>query len=157
AFGLKLRQRTIAPADFDPAVLNRPPVGENWTGAVVIEVPLLNPDAWLGFGAADRAGDAAGLAAEWESYATRADVVRAYYGAVLAAEKVETLEAAMEAARAHVRQAELMVEQGMVTKSDALLAEVKAGEVEAQLASARGEARSAVRQLATLLGTPEDL
>jgi outer membrane protein len=156
-FGVQLRQRTITAADFDPARLNRPPVGENWTGAVVLEVPLLNPDAWLGLGAADRAGDAAELAAEWEGYETRGDVVRAYYGAILAADKVSTLEAAVKAARAHVRQAELMVEQGVVTKSDALLARVKAGEVEAELASARGEARSAVRQLATLLGRPGEL
>ena len=157
AFGLQLRQRTITQADFDPARLNHPPVGENWTGAMVVEVPLVNPDAWLGLGAADRATDAARAAAEWEALATRRDVVRAYYGAILAAEKVETLTEAVEVAHAHVRQAELMVEQGLVTKSDALLARVKAGEVAAQLATARGEARSAARQLATLLATPGEI
>ncbi len=157
AFGVTLRQRTISQADFAPERLNYPPVAENWTGSVVLEVPLVNPDAWLGLGAAGRATEAAEAAAEWRIYETSGDVVRAYFGGILAAEKVETLEAAVEAARAHVRQAELMVEQGLVTKSDALLARVKAGEVEAQLASARGEARSAVRQLATLLGTPDRL
>jgi outer membrane protein len=157
AFGLELRQRSITQADFDPARLNRPPVGENWSGAVVLEVPLLNPDAWLGLGAASRASDAARAAADWEDHRTRADVVKAYYGAILASEKVTTLEAASAAAAAHVRQAELMVEQGLVTKSDALLARVKAGEVDAELASARGAARSAVRQLATVLGVPGDL
>lgn len=157
AFGIKLRQRTITQADFDPARLTDPAVAENWTGGVVLEVPLLNPDAWLGMAAARQGADAADAMAYWESYETRADVVRAYYGAILATEKVATLEAAVEAGRAHVRQAESMVEQGLVTTSDALLARVKAGEVEAQLASARGEARSAVRQLATLLGTPGSL
>lgn len=154
AFGLELRQRSITQADFDPARLNRPPVGENWAGAVVVEVPLVNPDAWLGLGGAARATDAAEAAAGWEDRRTRAEVVKAYYGAILASEKVETLEAASEAAAAHVRQADLMVEQGLVTKSDALLARVKAGEVDAELASARGEARSAVRQLAMVLGVP---
>src|SRR5690606_10117453 len=81
---------------------------------------------------------------------------RAYYGAVLAAEKVTTLTAALEAARAHVRQAESMVEQGIVTRSDALLAQVRAGEVEAALIEARGDASLAKRQLATLLGSPGD-
>ncbi len=157
AFGLNLRQRTISQADFAPDRLNYPPVGENWTGAVVLEVPLVNPDAWLGLGAAGHASAAAEAAADWRVYETSGDVVRAYFGGILAAEKVETLEAAVEAARAHVRQAEQMVEQGLVTKSDALLARVKAGEVEAELVSARGEARSAVRQLATLLGTPDRL
>ncbi|NIP79746.1 MAG: TolC family protein, partial [Gemmatimonadetes bacterium] len=156
AFGLSLRQRTITQEDFAPSRLNYPPVGENWTGAVVVEVPLLNPDAWLGLSAGGRATSAMAAAAEWQARSTRADVVRAYYGAVLAAEKVATLETATEAAAAHVRQAELLVEQGLVTKSDALLARVKGGEVEAELVGARGEARTAVRQLATLLGSPEE-
>lgn len=154
AFGFLLRQRTVTQADFAPSALVRPPVGENWAGAVVAEVPLVNPDAWLGLGAAGRATEAAEAAALWRTRETRADVVRAYFGSVLAAEKVETLKSAVEAAQAHVRQAELMVDEGVVTKSDALLARVKAGEVDAQLVSARGEARTAVRQLATLLGTP---
>ena len=157
AFGIKLRQRSITQADFAPAVLTDPDVAENWTGAVVAEVPLINPDAWLGLSAAGRGADASRAAATWTERETRADVVRAYFGAILATEKVATLEAAMEAARAHVEQAQSMVDQGLVTRSDALLAEVKAGEVEADLASARGEARTAVRQLATLLGTPETL
>ncbi|MEJ2502034.1 MAG: TolC family protein, partial [Gemmatimonadota bacterium] len=93
----------------------------------------------------------------WTTSQTRRDVVQAYYGAILAKEKVRTLEEASRAAAAHVHQAELMVEQGLVTKSDALLARVKAGEVDAELASARGDARTALRQLATLLGTPDTL
>jgi outer membrane protein len=157
AFGLNLRQRTITQADFDPALLNYPPTGADWTGSMVVELPLLNADAWLGLTAADRAADAAATAADWKEYETRRDVVQAYYGAILAREKVETLETASKAAAAHVRQARVMVEQGLVTRSDELLARVKAGEVDAQLASARGEGRTAVRELATLLGTPEAL
>ncbi|NLG62623.1 MAG: TolC family protein, partial [Candidatus Cloacimonetes bacterium] len=126
AFGTKLRQRSITQQDFDPALLNDPAAISNWTGGLVLEQPILNLDAWLGRRAAAHATDARASAAEWTSTATRVDVVRAYYGAVLAAEKVTTLTAALEAARAHVRQAESMVEQGIVTRSDALLAQVRA-------------------------------
>ena len=42
--------------------------------------------------------------------------------------------------------------QGLVTKSDALLASVRAGDVDAQLAEAEGAAATARRQLAVLLG-----
>jgi outer membrane protein TolC len=84
------------------------------------------------------------------------DVVRAYYGAVLSAERVATLEATLEAAHGHVRQAEALVEQGIVTRSDALLARVRAGEVETQLIEARGDASLVKRQLALLLGAPGD-
>ena len=45
-----------------------------------------------------------------------------------------------------------MVRQGLVTKSDALLASVRAGDVDAQLAEAEGAAATARRQLAVLLG-----
>lgn len=45
-----------------------------------------------------------------------------------------------------------MVKQGLVTKSDALLAAVRAGEVDAQLAEAQGGAATARRELAVLLG-----
>ena len=72
-------------------------------------------------------------------------VVQAYSGAVLAAEQVTTLRAASAAGAAHVRQAEAMVRQGMATRSDALLASVKAGEVDAQLLEAERRARQARR------------
>lgn len=154
-FGLTLRQRSITQADFDPTQLNHPdPVG-NYMGALVIEQPLVNVDAYVGRAAADRATTAARSAERWTRTTTRLDVIRAYYGAVLAAELVETLEAAAAAAHEHVRQAELLVEQGLATKSDALLASVKAGEVDARLIGARGDRPTALRALATALGEPE--
>lgn len=155
AFGTTLRQRTITQADFNPATLNHPAVAEDWTGALVAEIPLVNADAWIGRNAAGNATAAARAMVDWERLSTRAGVVRAWFGATLAGEKVRTLEEGTRAAHAHVRQAELMAEQGLVTRSDALLASVKAGEVDAMLAEARGEVRTARRGLATLLGRPD--
>lgn len=156
AFGTALRQRSITEADFDPGRLNYPSAVGNYGAAVVVEQPLLNVDAHLGRVAAARAADAAEATAEWTHATTRLDVVGSYYGAVLAAERVATLEAGARAAAAHVRQAEAMVRAGLATRSDALLAEVKEGEVEAQLVGARGDASVALRQLALLLGSPGD-
>ncbi|MGD8279303.1 MAG: TolC family protein, partial [Gemmatimonadota bacterium] len=127
AFGTKLRQRGITQADFDPARLNFPSPISNYASALVLEQPIINVDAYLGRAAASRASDAARASADWTRASTRLDVVRAYFGAVLAAERVATLEAASRAATAHVGQAEAMVESGMVTRSDVLLARVKAG------------------------------
>lgn len=152
AFGASLRQREVTPAAFDPARLNYPAPTNTWQAGAVAEVPLLNADAWLGRQAARRAADASDAQLTWTRIRTRVDVIKAYYGAVLAAEKAATLEAAARAANAHVQQAQSMVREGLVTKSDALLASVRAGEVEAQLAEARGEASTARRALAVLLG-----
>jgi outer membrane protein TolC len=96
--------------------------------------------------------DASDARATWTRLETHANVIRAYYGAVLAQEQVSTLEAAAKAAGAHLSQAQAMVRQGIVTKSDALLASVRAGDIDVQLAEARGSATTARQQLAVLIG-----
>lgn len=151
-FGATLRQRTVTAANFDPRRLNYPGAIGNYLGGIVVEQPVFNADAWTGRRAAARATDASRASEEWTRLSTRVDVVRAYYGAVLAAERARTLESAAVAAHAHVAQAEAMVRQGLVTKSDALLASVRAGEIDMQLAEARGGAATSRQQLAVLLG-----
>jgi outer membrane protein TolC len=156
AFGFVLRQRAVTPAAFAPDRLNNPSVTRNLGAGLVVEQPLFNADAWLGRQAAARASAAARAGAEWTRSGTAVEVVRAYWGAVLAREGIETLTAAEQAAGSHQRQAEALVRQGMATRSDALLAAVKAGEVRAQLLAARSRARLAHRSLAVLLGNPSD-
>jgi outer membrane protein TolC len=142
----------------DPAVLGSATMRAvtNYPAGIVVEQPLLNADAWMGRRAALHAAGATYAAGEWARLSTRVDVVRAYYGAVLAAERVTALQAAARAAHAHVAQAEAMVKQGLVTKSDALLASVRSGDVDAQLAEAEGAAATTQRQLAIVLGRTAD-
>jgi len=156
AFGFTLRQRAVSPAAFDPARLNHPDPISNLASALVLEQPLLNLDAWLGQGAARLAIEASRAAGKWTAEAARVDVVRSWFGGVLARERVRTLEAALAAARSHVRQARALLEQGMVTRADLLLAEVKAGELEADLAAARGDEALMLRRLALVIGAPAD-
>jgi len=156
AFGFTLRQRAVTPAAFDPARLNDPAATSHVNSALILEQPLINLDAWAGRRASQLATEAAAATAEWTVTSTRLDVVRVWFGGVLAREKVATLEAALAATQSHVRQAGALLEQGMVTRADLLLAEVKAGEVEADLASARGDLALATRQLALVLGSPQD-
>lgn len=155
-FGTTLRQRAITPADFDPARLNFPEATDNRVAALVVEQPLLNADAWVGRHAGAAATAAARASAEWTRTGTRTDVIRAYFGATLANEKRGTLDVAERAARAHVARARALADTGLVTRSDALLAEVHAGEVAASRLEAAGDADHAVRALALLLGDPQD-
>lgn len=152
AFGTRLKQREIAQSDFDPPRLNFPDAISNYAAGVVVEQPLFNADSWIARRAMTRSASAAESTADWTRLSIRVDVIRAYYGAVLAAERVATLDAAVDAARAHLRDAEAMVRAGMATKSDALLASVKAGELEAQRFDAQSDATIARRQLALLIG-----
>ena len=151
-FGSTLRQRSVSQANFDPQRLNYPPALGNHQGAVVVEQPIFNADAWIGRRSAGYAADASRASEEWTKLSTRADVVRAYYGAALAGERASSLRVASHAAHAHVSQAESLVRQGLATKSDALLASVRAGDIDAQLADAEGAASTALRSLAVLLG-----
>lgn len=152
AFGTLLRQRQVTPAAFDPARLNTPSPINNVQGGVVLEVPVVNADALIGWRAARTAARATQAAADWAHFDVRHQVVRAYYGAVLAEEKVRMIAAAQYAAAAGVRQVERMVQQGLVTKADALQASVRAADVAAQLSAARHDATTAAQQLALLLG-----
>ena len=152
AFGTRLRQRTISPADFDPARLNTPDAIRNVQGGLVMELPLVNGDAWAGWRAARAGVRAREAAGDWTRTSIRGDVVRAYYGAILAHGAVATLREAETAATAGVSQVEAMVRQGLVTRADALQAQVRATEVRAQRLAAQLDAQTAARQLALLLG-----
>jgi outer membrane protein TolC len=154
AFGTTLRQRAITAADFDPARLNFPDAARTRMAALVVEQPLFNADAWTGRRAAGAARDAARASADWTLEETRLDVVRAFYGVTLAAELRRTLDAALRAANAHAARAQALADTGLVTRSDALLARVRAGEVEARHLEAVTDADHAARGLAVLLGAP---
>ncbi len=156
AFGFALRQRTVTQAAFAPDRLNHPPATSNLGTGVVLEQPLINPDLWFARSAASSMADAAHAQARWTASGTRLEVIAAYYGGILVREQVAALEAGYAAARSHVRMAQSLLDQGMVTRSDVLLAEVKAGELEASLAAAQGDLALAVGRLATTLGSPDD-
>lgn len=152
AFTMLLRQRAVTPASFDPARLNAPDAVGNQAGAIVVEQPLIDLDAWAGRSAAANGADASRARERWTRSVTREAVVRDYYAAVLAAVRVARLDAAVRAAHAHAAEAEAMVRRGAATRSDALLAAVRAGEVEADLAQAEGDLATARAQLAVRLG-----
>jgi len=152
AFGVTLRQRAITAADFNPANLNFPDAARTRTAGLVLEQPLFNADAWTGRRAATAAASASDAMALWTRTGTKVDVVRAYYGATLAAELRETLVTASRAADAHVARAQALADTGLVTRSDALLASVRAGEVQAKQLEAAADAEHAQRGLAVLLG-----
>lgn len=155
-FGTTLRQRSITEQNFDPGRLNFPDPVRNYSAAIVLEQPLFNADAWAGRTAAASLSQASAVATRWIAIDTHLEIVRAYYAAILVTQEVATLDAAVRAAREHVRQADALVTNGLVTPSDALLAAVKAGEIETALLEARGRAATARLALAVTLGTPAD-
>ena len=156
AFGYLLRQRAVTPEAFDPARLNRPAAIGNLAAGAIVEQPIFNADVLYARRAAVRAADAARASEAWARSGTRVGVIAAYYGAVLAHETVLALDTALASALAHQRQAESLHRNGVVTRSDALLAAVRAGEVEARLVGARGDSSLSGARVALAIGAPLD-
>lgn len=152
AFGTKLRQRSITAADFNPATLNFPDAARTRMAGLVWEQPLFSADAWTGRRAASAAADAMDAMQDWTRTGTRVEVIKAYYGSTLALDVRRTLDAARRAADAHVARARALADTGLVTRSDALLAEVKAGEIHAKFLEADSDVAHAQRGLAVVLG-----
>ncbi len=155
-FGARLRQRAVTASDFDPGHLNRPGGLSTVTGAVVLEQPVFAPAALFGRRTAGLAAAATRAAAEHALASVRLEASRAYFGAMLAAASVTALEAAVQAAEAHVTQAVSLERNGVVTRADVLLARVRMRELDAQRATARGRALTARLALAVLMGRPDD-
>ena len=153
AFGTRLRQREVTPSAFDPAALNFPAAVSNYAVGLVVQAPVLNADAWAGRAAASAGAAAAQAASDWAGSEAEVEVIKAWYGAVLADELVATLRTARAAAAAHVGQATALRNAGMATKSDLLLAELRVGDLDARLAQAEADADNARRGLALRAGT----
>ncbi len=154
AFGTLLRQRRVTPAVFDPARLNDPAPITNVTGGLVVEVPIINADALLAARAMRSIAKAQDAQLAWTTQSTERAVVEAYFGAMLATERVQALDTALTAATAGAQQVRAMDRQGLVTPADLLQATVQISAVATQVNDARHAARTARQQLALLLGRP---
>ncbi|MDX2207879.1 MAG: TolC family protein [Gemmatimonadales bacterium] len=155
-FGFLLRQRSATTAAFDPEGLNNPDPRTDVGSVLTAELPLINLDAWAARRAAGHAQRAEGFRRDWSATAVQLDVLTGYYGAVLARERADVLRASEMAAQAHLRRAESVYRNGLVTRSDVLLAEVRLGEIETQRIAAEADEIIARQRLAVILGTPGD-
>ena len=157
AFGMKLRQENFAMEDLSLDALNRPNAYSGFTSSVTAELPILAPEGLFGFTAARRGAAARAAGTRRAAGATTFLVTMAYWDAQLAARRVETLQAALEAAHSHGDRAEALRAQGMVTGLDARMARIGAAAVETQLLAAGAEAENAISALRALLAMPDSI
>jgi len=155
-FGLKLRQSGFTMGDLALDALNRPDPYGGYTSTATVTVPLLAPEGLFGHAGAKRAAAAQAAMADRAAGATTFRVIEAYWSSHLAQQRVETLAAALTAARAHVSQAEALYAQGLVTGLDARVARVRAAELETARLAAEADAANALAALAVLVGLPID-
>jgi len=151
-FGTKLRQGRFGQADFAIDALNFPAPVTDVSTVVSVEQPVFQPMAITGRRAARAGARAARLAEERTGQAVAFEVIRAYFGARLAVDRVGVLEEALAAARETMGQVEKLRREGVVTVVDEQLARTRVSELEAALASARAARTASADLLLTVMG-----
>lgn len=151
-FGIKLRQGVFTLSDFDLQQLNDPERIDNYSTAIELKQPLLNPDAMFGKSAAGAAAKAAEFAALRTREAVALEVERSYYTLVLAHGNLETLEQAVKSAETHHREIDAAYGKGLVSEADLLSSQVRLAEMEEERLTAGLDIANAEDHLKYLLG-----
>jgi len=152
AFGMKLRQRRFGAADFALDALNTPAPITDVSTVLSAQQPLFQPEALFGRRAARASARAGRFAETRAAQAAAFDVIRAYFGARLADDRVRVLQESLDAARETLRQVERLRAEGMVTVVDAQLAQSRVSELAASLAAAAAARTASADLLLELLG-----
>lgn len=156
-FGLKLKEEIVGAADFDPVLLNDPPVFRNFTTKIEVQQPLLNPDGFFGRHAASKASAAAASKLQRTRYGTELAVKNSYFGLVVALRSLDVVASALSAATAYREQARDFLDRGMIRRSDFLMADVRVLELEMQKVETETAIRDARNGLRTMLGLPDSV
>ncbi|MEP4533135.1 MAG: TolC family protein [Cyclobacteriaceae bacterium] len=157
AFGSKLNQELLTPADFDPNLLNNPGKTENYATQIEVLQPLINVDGIYQRQAARSKMEAYGLQAERTKEYLELEVSKAYMQLQLAYKAVEVMQQANTTAQANLKLVNDFYDQGMLQKTDLLDVQVRVGEVSNHLQAARSNVQNASDYLAFLMNEPTNV
>lgn len=152
-----LLQQDFNRSDFSLPALNYPGTMSNFQSQVQLSFPVYAGGRLLAGFKAARFG---ARAEQWRAARARDEVtfavVRAYYAAAIAEQRVAVVERALAAARSHLAQTRDLFAHGMVVKSDVLRTEVLEGGLEEQQTDAASQLRIAWAALAHTLGDEDE-
>ncbi|WP_100611383.1 TolC family protein [Confluentibacter lentus] len=151
AFGSKLNQGILTPADFDPTLLNNPNQTQNFATLIEVKQPLINVDGFLQRKAAKTKMEAMTLQTERTTDYLVFEVDKAYMQLQLAYRMVEVMEKALEAAESNKKLADNSFKQGYLQRADVLAVEVRVTEIKNQLQSAKSNVANASNYLSFLM------
>jgi outer membrane protein len=138
AFGMKLQNRRVTPADFNPQVLNYPGETNNFVTRLMLMQPIFNGGMGLyGKQAANAASRAAGYQYQRARETVVFQAIQAFEGLALAEAFASVMSASVASAEGHVRQAQAMVDAEMATAADLLQATVFSSGLQQQLIEIR--------------------
>jgi len=156
-FGSLLEQGQFGPQNFEISALNDPDPLSNFRTAFNLRQALFDQlqtytrvtQARLGLQQAD-------LQKAMVEQQVRFEVIRAYYGTLVAHAKKGVAEEAIKMAESDVKRTRDRFQSGLVVQADLLAAEVQLGEFRQQQIDAEGDVAIAYAALNTVLGLPVD-
>ncbi len=153
-FGSLLEQGRFRESDFALGSLNHPDSLSNFRTALETSVPIFDRGRTSSRVAqAVNARDQADYGSEAVRQQLRFDVVRSFYGVILAKSLAEVYREAVKAAEANLRKTRDMFEVGMTTKADYLAANVELANTRQQRLVADSDLTTARTELNLLLGS----
>jgi outer membrane protein len=157
-FGSLLEQGRFTATNFDLGSLNHPNGIDNFRSVVAVRAPVF--DQWKTRSQTSRAEierRRLELQADAISQKLRFDLIRDFYGAVLARQLLKATDAAVRAAKENCRNTKNLVEVGMVSESDSLLAEVALATILQQQLEAGGKIITTSAALNIAIGNDPDV
>jgi outer membrane protein len=154
-FGSLLEQSHFGPQNFNIDSLNHPSSLSNFRTALTVRMPIFNQLATDTKVAQARIGrEQAEKQEDQVKQQVRLEVIRSYYGVLVAEGKRDVAAEAVRMAEAEVRRIRDYFETGLVVQSDLLAAEVQLSEFRQQEIQAAGEVITTYAALNTALGLP---
>jgi outer membrane protein len=156
-FGSLLEQGRFGPGNFELDALNHPGSFSNFRSSLNLRIPVFNRfQVASGIDRARIAEDQAEAGSDWVRQQIRLQVVRTYFGLLLAEERREVASETVRAAERDVENIRAKVEEGVAVTSDLLAMEVQLAEFRQELVQAEGDERTALAALNTVLALPVD-
>lgn len=152
AFGFKLQQQSVSPADFNPQLLNDPSTAQNYITKVEWNQPLLNLDMLYQRRAAEQQMDVYYYKTQRTREYMVFEVQKAYAQLQLSHHARAVLDEALGAVNAIFETAKNYFEKGYLQKSDLLLVQVQVASIESKLEEAKSNVRNASDYVSLLMG-----
>lgn len=155
--GTKLNREMVSPFDFAPDTMNDPEAISNYNTRLAVVQPVFNGGKeYLGVKQAKLAREAALRDRERSRQDTAFNVIKAYYGVLLAREYHRVAQQSLETSSANVRLAEARARAGAVLESDVLRARVQEAEVKEMVTRSENGMKLALANLNFAMGVPQE-
>jgi len=155
-FGTKLDQKIVTPQDFDVTVMNHPDPISNYNTRFAVAQPVFNGGReYLGVRMAKLSRDASVQDRERAKQETVYEVIKAYYGLLLAKEAHKVALQSFQTSAENVKLAEARYRAGAVLQSDLLRAKVQHAEVKEMASRTENSIRLATASLNFAMGVSQ--